>query len=362
MVHTGSTCSLEFPKLLDNKVSSNSLSSAQTSNPVNNQVNRTEKSSKKRHLNVATWNVRRGLIKRENEITILLESEELDVLFLTETDLKRSNAQNYKISGFNTLIQAGEHDTDVVRIIALTRENCGVEIILRDDLMSTTFPSVWIEVQDKFKSKTVIGGFYRQWSSNGKLTVPEQVTQIEGFCNQISTAATPNGKMVILGDVNLCSEKWLSEDYDRKSVSQPLLRCLEQNGLQVQDVGLTYQADHVLPDGSVPSSALDHVYSSLVIKDSIKISKIQNSATDHLPVLVHYNLDLTKARFQHTITKRSFKNFSKEVWNASLARQDWSDVENCEDVNEMVSVFDENVLKALDQAAPIKNIQYKIKS
>ena len=34
-------------------------------------------------------------------------------------------------------------------------------------------------------------------------------------------------------------------------------------------------------------------------------------------------------------------------------------MENCEDVNEMVSVFDENVLKALDQAAPIKTFNIR---
>ena len=70
-----------------------------------------------------------------------------------------------------------------------------------------------------------------------------------------------------MGDANLCATKWLDDNYDRKSVVQPLLECLEQNGLDIQDIGLTYQADHTTLGGSLPSSAIDHVYTSKAIAD-----------------------------------------------------------------------------------------------
>ena len=34
---------------------------------------------------------------------------------------------------------------------------------------------------------------------------------------------------------NLCADKWLADDYERKSVAQLLIQCLEQNGLQHSD-------------------------------------------------------------------------------------------------------------------------------
>ena len=37
-------------------------------------------------LRMCCWNIRRGLIKREHEITELLRKEKLDVLFLVQTD------------------------------------------------------------------------------------------------------------------------------------------------------------------------------------------------------------------------------------------------------------------------------------
>ena len=112
-------------------------------------------------MTIGTWNIRRGLIKRENEIINLLSCENLDVLFLTETDTQFSSACSYNIKGFTTHVQLCEKDDDIVRIIALTKDNCGVDFNLRNDLMSKAFPSIWIEVLDKFKSKSLLGGFYR---------------------------------------------------------------------------------------------------------------------------------------------------------------------------------------------------------
>ena len=56
----------------------------QTNNKPKSEVE--EQSPQKDLLRIATWNVKRGLIKRELEIKDLLKRENLHVLFLTETD------------------------------------------------------------------------------------------------------------------------------------------------------------------------------------------------------------------------------------------------------------------------------------
>ena len=53
---------------------------------------------KVKQVTIGTWNIRRGLVKRENEIITLLFSENLDVLFLTETDTQFSNTCSYNIN------------------------------------------------------------------------------------------------------------------------------------------------------------------------------------------------------------------------------------------------------------------------
>ena len=173
------------------------------------------------------------------------------------------------------------------------------------------------------------------------------------FCKQIDSALTPNCKLIITGDANLCEERWKSEDFVKKSIAKPLLECREQNGLQIQRVGLTFQSDHAMASGAIPTSALDHVYNSDTIEGAIQVKKLQTSATDHLPVIISYSLDKNKVKYKHSITKRSYKHFTKENWNHSLESQDWSRIGDCENVDEMVAKFDANIEAALNEVAPI---------
>ena len=53
-------------------------------------------------------------------------------------------------------------------------------------------------------------------------------------------------------------------------------------------------------------------------------------------MVAYYNLAKTKPSYKRTITKRSYKNFTAERWNSCLENQDWSAVENCQNVEEMV--------------------------
>ena len=47
------------------------------------------------------------------------------------------------------------HKYFLVRILALTKDNCGVDFKIKSQLMSASFPSIWVEVQDKFKEKSI---------------------------------------------------------------------------------------------------------------------------------------------------------------------------------------------------------------
>ena len=99
--------------------------------------------------------------------------------------------------------------------------------------------------------------------------------------------AKKSRKLIITGDANLDSSKWNDEKFLYKSIASPLRNCLEQNGIKNDDsIGNTYLADHVLQNGTMPESALDHVYYSEDMKENINCASIKNSATDHLPVII----------------------------------------------------------------------------
>ena len=70
--------------------------------------------SKNVSLKCAEWNINRGLIKRETEITNLLKNEDLDILFLTETDNQNiKDEDSYKIQGYTTVLQKRKSESDV---------------------------------------------------------------------------------------------------------------------------------------------------------------------------------------------------------------------------------------------------------
>ena len=126
--------------------------------------------------------------------------------------------------------------------------------------MTTDIPSIWLEFKSEHAVPMAICGVYREWSHNGDTTEASQVKQIEKFTTQIDEANACFEKIIITGDINLCSNKWAEISYIRKNISRPLLECLNQHGMSLADIGTTYQADHILNNGTIPESDLDHVY------------------------------------------------------------------------------------------------------
>ena len=61
--------------------------------------------------------------------------------------------------------------------------------------MSTQFPSLWLEFNNKGDT-VLIGGSYREWSQNGnKLTEEEQVNNIKILTEQMERAANKGCKI-----------------------------------------------------------------------------------------------------------------------------------------------------------------------
>ena len=96
----------------------------------------TNKFKSNRKLICATWNIKRGLIKRELEIKLLLKNENVDVIFLTETDtLNLANEDDFQIEGYKTVFHLRENDKESLRIIALVKDSIWKFTKIRTDLM-----------------------------------------------------------------------------------------------------------------------------------------------------------------------------------------------------------------------------------
>ena len=120
-------------------------------------------------IKCCTWNIKHGLIKREQELKIFLEQEKIDIIFLTETDTKAIQKESdYQIKGFETFLPIKKSHTDAVRIIALVKNRLVNNIKLRSEIMSGDFPSIWLELTEAQNKTTLLAGSYCEWSHNGE--------------------------------------------------------------------------------------------------------------------------------------------------------------------------------------------------
>ena len=132
-----------------------------------------------------------------------------------------------------------------------------------------------------------------------------------------------------------------------------MLETLESCDLVNKDIGVTFTADHVNKNGATSESAIDHVYVSKEINKNVEVKKLLNSASDHFPVILSYDVKRVKICYKRSITKRSLKKFNKEDWNRILLSKDWSSFHNTKEVDRAVSIYTDIVKSALDELAPM---------
>ena len=131
---------------------------------------------------------------------------------------------------------------------------------------------------------------------------------------------------------------------------------LKQCGMVEHEIGITYVADHMQANQVISLSALDHVYSSSQMSDHTKSRTLANASSDHVPVITSFKSNQKSHIHISKITKRSQKFFTKERWNECLAKKNWSKLEMCENVDQMVEIFTEKITEALDEITPLKSV------
>ena len=130
-----------------NKIKKNqTVHGPKTKGTTNNKpMQRKEKGTKK--ISIGCWNIRRGLLRREQELRELIKQEELDILFLVETDTTAiANEEDYKIDDFSTILPKRNREDGSIRIIGLVKKHMKERINKREDLMDEEFPSIWLEI------------------------------------------------------------------------------------------------------------------------------------------------------------------------------------------------------------------------
>ena len=153
--------------------------------------------------------------------------------------------KDYTLPGYKTFFQSKKNPKDKTRLICLVKEQevNNSTIILRQDLMSEKFPSIWLELKQEHKQNILICGIYREWSKEGLLNLEEQLTAFKILTKQIEAADLEKKNLIVMGDVNLCSSKWNEADFKLKTIAEEIKSTLAQCGMENIELGPTYLAD-----------------------------------------------------------------------------------------------------------------------
>jgi hypothetical protein len=178
-------------------------------------------------------------------------------------------------------------------------------------------------VKNETEKNFLCCGLYREWSHEGVKSNEVQLEAMKIFCSQMEKACKEKKNVIVQGDMNLCSIKWLEADFNLKFLSGKLRSTLALCGLENVDLGNTYLADRLTEDGKTIESALDHTYITTELKTRSNIFKLDKGSTDHLPIMISVksNDNHSRAKKKVKIIKRSMKNFNATNWNVNLAKK-----------------------------------------
>jgi hypothetical protein len=165
--------------------------------------------------------------------------------------------------------------------------------------------------------------------------------QLEDIHQQILKGADANKPTIVMGDANLCMDRWKDANYTHNDLANEVLGTLAQSGMTPIELGPTYLADRLSPEGHIIESALDHNYASENILNEATMRKTDESSTDHVPIFTEVLDGRRKDRKEKIIVKRCMKEFTKEKWMDCLAGREWERLAETEDLEDMTKDFSE---------------------
>ena len=131
-----------------------------------------------------------------------------------------------------------------MRIICLVKN--GIEVKQRDDLMSPSVSSIWLEMKGNDGKKVLFSYYYREFDDlvNGRLSVDKQIENFEIFSSQVESAAQEANLMLCMGDFNINADKLKDDSYYLKKLALEYQSLISSSGIHMMTFGDTYFRIH----------------------------------------------------------------------------------------------------------------------
>ena len=316
-------------------------------------------------IKIAHMNLGSGyLVNRMNDIEILVRGYTPHVLGISEPCFKDYHnksdlyLENYRVFLAKTL---ENEELKYSRISVFVHKD--VIVKERNDLMSDSFSSIWLELGLPKQKKILVCNLYREWqylnqADTNSRTVSAQLARWINFLDQWEKAIAEGKECHVIGDCNLDFLTWKDPslpDLSKPDELKPLVNQLFDRIFPFGFVQHVSTATRFWPNTN--PSGLDHWYSN----QPRKLSEIQvhfHGGSDHKLLFgVRYSKSvIDKPRI---VRKRSYKNFNPQEFLLALQCTSWWDVYSSEDPDLAVTIFTRKVNSILDVLAPIKTTQIR---
>ena len=286
-------------------------------------------------LNIAHLNVH-YLFPKLDEVKVLFNQQpNLDILCLCETFLNDKFCDE-EIAVQDYVIVRKDRASLGGGLAIYMKEN--IPYILRKDLESEGFETLWVEIKLQKQKPLLLGYVYRPPSS--------LVNWIDGFECILDKVFLEDKEVILLGDFNFdllnnkpVNKSWLDvmQNYNfTQLINQPTRIC----------------------DSS--QTLIDHLYSNN--PDNISAVHVPTYAiSDHYPIcLTHkFHRDGQQRAHENVINYRSMKKFNPDNFTKELAEQPWSVIEIFDDPNDALDLWINMFTTVLDKHAPRRTQKVK---
>ena len=277
-------------------------------------------------MKIGTWNkggANQELKKKINEITIMLHSQKLDCLGITEANLrKEANLQEVTIPGYKLVCDMGIENSlkKNSRVVAYIKEELSYQVVknfMGKDLM----PEIWLKLGNSGTKRTLVGFLYREhkpWKSNDE-SVRGQEERLKLWLEARRPVWGGANEAFMLGDINL---DWKRQG-DPTYRNSKMLKSLEK---ELADLGwtqmVTRNTHYTNRNGAVSESLIDHIWTNCPIKVG-GYGQEEMATSDHQLVWLDRSSTNLVEKVKET-EKRMMKNFNIKDLEELCRQESWT--------------------------------------
>ena len=322
--------------------------------------------NKRQHgIKILHWNKGSSFLQnKKDDLEVIIEKYRPHIFGLSEANLlSHQDLANVQFPEYNlhTCPTLSNTDLNVSRVLVYT--HCSLIVKPRPDLMDNRVSAIWLEVGLPNRHKIIVCNLYREWGymrqpDKSSHSVAAQLDRWNIFINQWEKALSEDKEVIVTGDININSLKWMRDDLpstDSVHKLRPLIDLLFE---RIIPHGVSQQvavATHSWPGQE--DSCLDHFYTNKPDKISNVAAHFHGGSDHKLLYAVRYAKAIR--RNVRYITKRCFKFFDEEAFKMEIKALKWFEVYNCSDVNIATSLLTEKLTSVLDRFAPMKTMQVR---